>query len=127
MEFVAYHNRPKMGYPLADGPRFGMLTSRSPFHLVGHNVWVVEGFGSPRNYYIRQRFLVDGVEQSNVEGFDYRYYGQQGVNFESTVSVRNFDWFPGFLITVGNFGIGAQELHATTLAEFSTITGLSKW
>ena len=123
MEFVGYHNRPKMGYPLEDVQGFAMLTSKSPFHLKGHHIWVVEGLGSPRQYYVRQRFLVDDVEASIVDGFDYRFYGTQGVKFDSDVSLRTFDWFSDFMKTVGNFGIGAQVLSEFVLSEFSSITG----
>ena len=125
MEFVGYHNRPKMGFPLKDVPGFAMLTSKPPFHLVGHHIWIIEGLDSPRQYYIRQRFLVDGVEDSIVEGFDYRYYGTEGVEFNSDISLRTFDWFSPFMKTVGNFGIGAQELDDFMVSEFAMITEFS--
>ena len=122
MEFVTYHNRPGMGYPLQDGPQFAVLTNKPPNHMIGHYIWVVEGFGSPRQYYIRQRFYIDGVEDSDVDGFAYRFHGEEGENFQSEVSLRNLDWFPEFLKSVGNFGIGAQALDESTLAKFLSVT-----
>jgi hypothetical protein len=100
MDFAAYHNTKKMGEPLADGPPYDLFTNTgSPERFVGHRIWVIEGRGdSPKQFFLRQRFVVNHVEPCSLDGFDFRLVGREGIDVE--IPLNDLSWFPEFKLGV---------------------------
>ncbi len=73
MDYVAYHSQDEMGSELRDGPPFGMLSRKPIRHLAGNTIWVVEGRGKKKQYFLKQRFHVDTVEEIVDEYFRFQY------------------------------------------------------
>ena len=122
MDYVAYHGQSVMGSELGDGPPFGMRSRKPVRHLVGNTVWVVEGRGKKKQYFLKQRFHVDTVEEIVDEYFRFQYVGQTGDNFTPEIPLSSESWFKDFLKGVANFSIGVSALRPEFLSRFEGLT-----
>lgn len=118
MDYVAYHSQDVMGSELGDGPPFGMLSRKPVKHLAGNTVWVVEGRGKKKQYFLKQRFHVDTVEEIDDEYFRFQYFGETGENFTPEIPISSENWFKDFLKAVANFSIGVSTLRPEFLTRF---------
>jgi hypothetical protein len=108
--FIAYHNTERMGRPLHEGEPLRLLTSKSVDRLIGDTVWFITGEGAgERQYAVGSVFRVDIVGDAAEEGFKHFASGPGHV-FRPPVPLNDEDWFPEFLRTMGNFGLGLQEV-----------------
>jgi hypothetical protein len=126
MDYVVYHSAELMGGPLGDGPPFGMLTRKSVSHLSGHHVWVIEGRGKKKQYFLKNRFLVDSVDEIDDDHFAFEFSGVDGVNFDPEIAFSAYPWFKAFLKAVANFSIGVTTLKPEYLTRFLEISKLNE-
>lgn len=123
-QFVAYHNRERMGCPLGDdGGRFMMLTNKPVEHLKGHLVWVVEGYGAgkDRQYDLCHRFTVQDVDPIEDGDFTCAYSGTGGDHFQPRIPLAGGSWFRDFLRSVGCFGLGATRIQPRFIEELERL------
>ena len=124
MEYVAYHSEELMGRSLGQGPPYGMLTRKSVAHLLGQHVWVIEGRGRKKQYFLKSRFVVDAVDQIDDDHFRFRVSGQDGIDFSPEIALSFLPWFKDFLKAVANFSIGVSTLKPEYHARFLEIAKL---
>ncbi len=123
-QFVGYHNRERMGFPLRAGKGpFTMLTNRPVEYLRGHVVWVVEGHGTgkARQYDLCHRFTVHDVVPLEDGVFRFAYSGSHGDAFKPRIPLAGEPWFREFQKSVGNFGTGATTIQPRFLKEFEKL------
>ena len=125
MDYVAYHSQDIMGSELGDGPPFGMYSKKSVRHLMGKAVWVIEGRGTPKQYYLKHRFVVDSVKEVESEYFRFEYTGAEGKNFIPEILLSNQPWFRDFLRAGANFSLGVSELKPEFLRRFLELADFS--
>lgn len=126
MEYVAYHSAELMGEPLDDGPPFGMLTRKPVAHLAGQYVWVIEGRGKKKQYFLKCRFVVDAIDEVDDDYFRFRFAGDEGISFDPEIPLSPHPWFKKLLKTVANFSIGVTTLKPEFLSRFVEISRLNK-
>ncbi|HQZ65383.1 MAG TPA: HNH endonuclease [Planctomycetaceae bacterium] len=124
MDYVAYHSADLMGGPLGSGPPFGMLTRKPVAHLMGQHVWVIEGRGRKKQYFLKHRFVVDTVDEIDDDHFRFRFSGEDGIDFTTEIALSPLPWFKDFLKAVANFSIGVSTLKPEYLAHFHEISNL---
>jgi transcription antitermination protein NusB len=108
---LAYHNREKMGFSLAEGDARGLRTSKSTSNWIGSVVWFVEGEGqTPRRYSLLSVFVVDEVGESGDPDLPNAAHGAHGHVFDPPVPLNDVDWFPQLFETMGHFGVCPQTL-----------------
>lgn len=115
-----------MGGPFGSGPPFGMLTRKSVSHLSGNHIWVIEGRGKKKQYFLKNRFLVDSVDEIDDDYFTFEFSGTDGVNFDPEIPLSPYPWFKAFLKAVANFSIGVTTLKPEYQTRFLKISGLNE-
>lgn len=116
-DYLVYHNNEKMGGSLIndelDSDNFDILTNKN-IDLLSKVVWVIEGAGKPRQYYLCERFTVDVWEKYNKDGWAYRAKGQlaSGERYRDTILLNSLPgpWFRDFQRRMANFSLGPQRL-----------------
>lgn len=124
MDYVAYHSADLMGGPLGSGPPYGMLTRKPVAQLMGQHVWVIEGRGRKKQYFLKHRFVVDAVDEIVDDHFRFRFSGDDGIDFTPEIALSRLPWFKDFLKAVANFSIGVSTLKPEYLAHFVEISNL---
>ena len=124
MDYVAYHSQDVMGSEVGDGPPYGMLSRKPVRHLAGNTIWVIEGRGKKKQYFLKHRFHVDAVEEIDDEFFRFRYFGETGENFSPEIPLSTEAWFKDFLKAVANFSIGVAKLKPEFLSRFERLANL---
>jgi hypothetical protein len=125
--FIAYHNTEKMGRPLHEGEPLRLLTGKSVDRLIGHTVWFITGESSgERQYALGSVFRVNEVGDAAEEGFKHFATGPGHV-FRPPIPLNDEQWFPDLLRSMGNFGLGLQEVKEQrvidALKQFATAAG----
>ncbi|MCY2990461.1 MAG: hypothetical protein NTY19_21675 [Planctomycetota bacterium] len=123
MDYVAYHSQDVMGNELGDGPPFAMLSRKPVSHLDGQVVWVIEGRGSKKQYFLKQRFIVDLIERIDDDYFRFQFTGQDGISFTPEIPLSVHTWFKDFLKAVANFSIGVSPLKPEFQRRFLELAG----
>ncbi len=113
-----------MGDPLGRGPPYGMLARKPVAHLLGRQVWVIEGRGRRKQYFLKCRFVVDSVDEIEDGYFRFRFSGQDGSDFSPEIALSPLPWFRDFLKAVANFSIGVSTLKPEYRARFIEIANL---
>ena len=115
--FVSYHNVDKMGYSFKDAKPFSVGTSKSVDRLRGERVWSISGDGRPRQYYLRDTWVVDEVGESEQDEFT-NYARGRGVVFTPPIPLSGLSWFPAFLKSQSNFSLGLQQIKDEFVPHF---------
>lgn len=123
MDYVAYHSSELMGYEMGDNQDFAMLSRKPVLHLAGKTIWVLEGRGeTKKQYFLKQRFEVDSIEDVEDDHYRFRYSGRNGQNFTPEIPLSSEVWFKDFMKAVANFSIGVTTLKPEYLARFEALT-----
>ena len=114
LHIVGYHNPETMGYLSEDCDPFTLLTRKKsvPEDWLDGIMWIMttEGKGKKRKYLLSCWYVVSKITESDVEGFTWLITGETGGTIRPMRELQDYDWFPGFLNWMGNFGRGVSEL-----------------
>ncbi len=110
-DFLAYHNPEKMGERASDLKVHAVLTRKEVPRIIGDRVWLVTGEGSPRTYYLCNWFIVDRIETIDDPYFRKRISGKIGKWIRPILRLDEYEWFPDFKRSNGNFGLGFQPIN----------------
>jgi len=109
--YVVYHNPDAMDYPASEIVGFSVVTDKAvPPDLEGSTIWLLTGEGSPRRYYLVQRFTADRIESGEDQGFRTRVAAGTGDHFRPMIRIDEEQWFRDFLRSQGNFAFGLQRI-----------------
>jgi hypothetical protein len=110
--YVVYHNPDAMGYPASDVTGFSVVTDKSaPSDSQGSTIWLLTGEGTPRQYYLVQRFGADRIESGADQGFRTRIAADTGDHFRPMIRIDEEEWFRDFQRSQGNFSFGLQRVN----------------
>ena len=120
--YIVYHNPDSMGYPASEITGFSVVTDKpAPPDLEGSTIWLLTGQGTPRRYYLVQRFTADRIESGEDQGFRTRVAAETGDHFHPMIRIDEEEWFRDFLRSQGNFSFGLQRI-----SDDRFITGLEE-
>ena len=129
-DYVVYHNTDGMEYSIIDnhqeGADYGFVTNKDISSLKNRDevnvIWMIEGRGKPRRYYLCQRFKVDpdSVDMHDDEDWEYEASGQsnEGEYYGKSIPLKKCKWFPDFLRRMANFSRGFTELEPSDRKNF---------
>lgn len=127
-DYVVYHNEEAMEHSLiadhAYDDSYGFVTNKdiSKLKKGTHTIWMIEGTGRPRKYYLCQKFTVNPKGIRRNVGGDWKYEADGksvGSEFyEYKIPLNGFDWFPNFLKRMANFSLGFTELKEDEVRNF---------
>lgn len=127
-DYVVYHNAEAMGRSLiadhAYDDSYGFVTNKdiSKLKTGTHTIWMIEGTGRPRKYYLCQKFTVNPKGIRRNVGGDWKYEADgksTGSEFyKYKILLNDFDWFPNFLKRMANFSLGFTELKEDEVRNF---------
>ena len=109
--YVVYHNPKVMDNPASEIVGFSVVTDKpAPLDLQGSTIWLLTGEGTPRRYYLVQRFTADRIEPGEDQGFRTRVAADTGDRFRPMIRIDEEEWFRDFLRSQGNFAFGLQRI-----------------
>lgn len=76
----------------------------------GSRVWLITGEGKPRTYFLRSRFIVDGIVVTPREEYPTKLLGKDCQSFLPMINLSNEDWFEDFRQALINFRGGLQAI-----------------
>lgn len=127
--YIQYHNEDEMG-PLDEAASDGtddcyqVVSRKAPQDAMGSIVWLIAGFGRPRQYDLSYVFEVSEVrpcEAGDDDRFSFEYRGANGFTFEPPVSLEG-DWFDDFVAHQANFSFGLNPIHPYHVQEMLRLT-----
>ena len=120
--YIVYHNPDAMDYHASEITGFSVVTDKSPpSDLQGSTIWLLTGEGTPRRYFLVQRFTADLIESGEDEGFKTKISSEAGERFSPMLPLDDEDWFADFRRSVANFSLGLQRI-----SDERFITGLEE-
>jgi hypothetical protein len=110
--YLVYHNPDTMGYPASEIIKFSVVSDKpgGP-DLQGSTIWLITGEGTPRKYYLVQRFTADVIESGEDEGFATKISSETGERFSPMRRLDEEEWFRDFQRSRGNFSLGLQPIR----------------
>lgn len=110
--FVQYHN-PDRIIPTKHIPEEGfywIITRKKLGDLQGNCIWLIDGEGIPRTYFLMNIFIAERVERLVDPYFRYRIVGRNGRLFQPPVELTDYPWFKELKSFLGNFSIGLTKI-----------------
>jgi hypothetical protein len=124
--FVVYHNPEKMGYLADEFNEPCVLTNKPVEGLGGARMWLIQGKGKPRQYFLRGTFTVVSIDRDTDEGFRYRVRGRNGDFFRPAIDITDLPWFKRFKRSQGNFAFGLQRISdQAVIDQLKLLSGVS--
>lgn len=109
--YIVYHNPDSMGHTAGEISGFSVVTNKPAGPDVqGSTIWLITGEGTPRRYYLVQRFTADSIESGEDEGFATKISSETGEHFSPMLPLDDEDWFADFRRSVANFSLGLQRI-----------------
>jgi hypothetical protein len=109
-DYVVYHKAELMGLPAVDVGNLAIYTKKSADGAIGSRVWLIAGEESPRKYFLRATFLVNGIEPSDRAAFKHLVTGIDGQLLDPMPSLNKEPWFPAFVEEQGRFAFGFNQI-----------------
>lgn len=120
-DYLVYHNTETRG-PLRRSHRFAIDTAKSLNGKDGATIWVIAGEGTPRQYFLVERFVASritvGPSRNTASGID-------GVHFEPPIRIDREPWFADLRRRHGSFAWGFSRLRPEEVALLSSLTRIS--
>src|SRR5205085_2526060 len=82
-------------------------------------VWLISGEGSPKRYYLRERFVPDETGPAVEPGFKYFVRAMHGKRMR--IRIDGEPWFDRFLSSQGNFGFGFNRVKPQFIPCLETV------
>jgi hypothetical protein len=109
--YIVYHNPDVMGYPASDITNFSVVSNKpGGSDLPGSTIWLLTGEGTPRRYYVVQRFTADVIDSAEEQGFSTRVSSEAGERFTPMIRIDEEEWFRDFQRSQANFSLGLQRV-----------------
>jgi hypothetical protein len=115
--WVQYHTPVRMGCGIdeGEGPPFAVLSDKVPFTddggPIGEVVWLVGLRDEPGGpVYLGEWFVIDDVQPSDHEEFDYCYIGEEGASLRPMPVLSGRPWFGALLRLTGDFRFGLTQV-----------------
>jgi hypothetical protein len=100
---------------------FWIITRKKLNDLIGNCIWLIEGDGVPRSYFLKQVFIAEQVEIIEDEYFYFRITGRNGRLFQPLIELTNYPWFKDMKLHLGNFSLGLSGLRSEYYEELIQI------
>ena len=124
--FLAYHTPEKMGYSAEDVTELCIVTNKAVGNLMGDRIWLIQGEGKPRKYFLRGTFVVASIGTDADDGFRYIVRGREGELFRRHIPIGTLPWFDRFKKSQGNFAFGLQRISdEAVVKELKRISGIA--
>jgi hypothetical protein len=108
-DLLAYHNPDRMGYA-ASNEAAVLTNKRLGRSILGCRIWLVEGVGRPRRYFLRGWFIASEIDPDGEEGFRSRISGTVARFLTPNVDITDEPWFPALRCSQGSFAFGLQTM-----------------
>jgi hypothetical protein len=114
-DYIVYHSATRMGDEYTQGS-FGIVTSKPIVkHCKGDTVWLIAGSERPVEYTLECFFVIDKVEPTEDEGFEFMATGTHGRDFDPPIVLNHRPWFQDLFIAPKLYSMGFSRIKPELL------------